>query len=238
MKGMQVSALLILSSQYVRLTNPFSGTGFGTQLRSFLSLIWPWDLRDRRLPMTTLEVIFDISSRLKYSEHISLFFKKRSSEWGSGHQQMSACQSFAVWAVSHSPTWGYLFPHRWLLHVLSSDLFNSGAPYNYGQASRRPPYALPICGADATVWSSWSAARRVAAKYINNPTDLRHRSRLSTHDARHNPICFSFMSCSAFPKCDTLPRVRLNLLTAEERRAKQTGRAFSKHKITLQQNKM
>lgn len=60
----------------------FSGkqTGFGTESQSFKALIWPWDPRDRRLPMTTLPSptsyfwFFSISNQLKYLNIFSFFF--------------------------------------------------------------------------------------------------------------------------------------------------------------------
>lgn len=43
---------------------------------------------------------------------------------------------FSADAVSRSPTWGYLWLPK-LLHVLCADLFSSGAPHYYWQASQQ-----------------------------------------------------------------------------------------------------
>lgn len=82
-----------------------------------------------------LFLIFNISTRLKHLSVFFFFFFLLKKELNPNQEvAISRCRPVSPFSVWQSPTWGYVFPH-WLLHVFSSDLFISGAPYNYWQAS-------------------------------------------------------------------------------------------------------
>lgn len=67
-----------------------------------------------------------------------LFMKGFDSEWGCRRRSTSVFPRILFWSdgISRSPTWGY-FWLPWFLHVLSTDLFSSGAPHYYWQASQQ-----------------------------------------------------------------------------------------------------
>lgn len=93
-------------------------TGFGTQSQSFQTLIWPHDLPDRRLPVTTLPSLtsfFFSQFHIKDFSVFPLLFSWRgfnlNEDVSGGGWRMSVflLVLFSADAFSRSPTWGYLW---------------------------------------------------------------------------------------------------------------------------------
>lgn len=138
--------LLILSSQSALLRNPFSGSkqdlapranlfklSFGRMICRIDDCQWqhfpPWQVFFSQFHIKDFSVFPLLFSwrGFNLNEDVS---------GGGWRTSVFLLVLFSADAVSRSPTWGYLWLPK-LLHVLCADLFSSGAPHYYWQASQQ-----------------------------------------------------------------------------------------------------